>query len=342
MDSIAQFQEEHPSLESYWRSVILFGQNVASYKFALAKSLLRLAEEGKTEITLAELAVPYSQELCAHLKVAPKQVTSKSSKFLEICKQYNDGNAEYDELIATTVKLGFNNVIDAFHNVNNATLPVRFYEKDYKGGSKKIILTDELYQLANIPHSDNLIVEAESRWKLVETAWALNVNRNLLNVRYDDKSQLFYVDEQFRRKDVTSARGALDGYQKGKCFYCYDDIAIDGGQDCDVDHFFPHTLQQFMPNINFDGVWNLVLSCPQCNRGVNGKFAKVPDIKYLERLHKRNEFLISSHHLLRETIIKQTGKTEAERRFFLQSIDTKAIQFLIQRWHTEQIGEATF
>lgn len=179
MDSIAQFQEEHPSLESYWRSVILFGQNVASYKFALAKSLLQLAEEGKSEITLAELAVPYSQELCAHLKVAPKQVTSKSSKFLETCKQYNNGNVDYDALITATVKLGFNNVIDAFHNVNNAALPVLFFEKDYKGSSKKIILTDNIYELANIPHSDNLIVEAESRWNLVETAWALNVNFNL-------------------------------------------------------------------------------------------------------------------------------------------------------------------
>lgn len=39
-DKIAVFQEEHPSLESYWRSIVLFGNNVASYKFALAKSLL--------------------------------------------------------------------------------------------------------------------------------------------------------------------------------------------------------------------------------------------------------------------------------------------------------------
>ena len=42
---IAKFQEEHPSLESYWRSIILFGNNVASYKFALAKTLLEIAPE---------------------------------------------------------------------------------------------------------------------------------------------------------------------------------------------------------------------------------------------------------------------------------------------------------
>ncbi len=38
------FDEVNPSLESYWRSVILFGQNSATYKFALAKSLLELAD----------------------------------------------------------------------------------------------------------------------------------------------------------------------------------------------------------------------------------------------------------------------------------------------------------
>jgi hypothetical protein len=39
------FEEEHPSLESYWRSVVLFGNNVASYKFALAKTLVGLWED---------------------------------------------------------------------------------------------------------------------------------------------------------------------------------------------------------------------------------------------------------------------------------------------------------
>ena len=33
------FLESKPRTESIWRSVILFGRNVASYKFALGKSL---------------------------------------------------------------------------------------------------------------------------------------------------------------------------------------------------------------------------------------------------------------------------------------------------------------
>ena len=188
------------------------------------------------------------------------------------------------------------------------------------------------------------MVETEARWNLVETAWELNISRNLLNVRYDDITRFFFTDNAFRRKDITSARWALNGYQKGKCFYCYRDINVsnDTDNECDIDHFFPHTLQRYMPDVNLDGVWNLVLTCPECNRGINGKFAKVPHIKYLARLHKRNEFLINSHHPLRETIIQQTGKTEVERRIFMRDIDQRAINFLIHRWETPQIAQATF
>ena len=51
-----------------FRSVVLRGRNVASFKFALAKSILSLAEAGATSASLEELAVPFSRELCTHLQ----------------------------------------------------------------------------------------------------------------------------------------------------------------------------------------------------------------------------------------------------------------------------------
>lgn len=38
--TIESFYSRSPHIEDYWRGIILFGRNVASYKFALAKSLL--------------------------------------------------------------------------------------------------------------------------------------------------------------------------------------------------------------------------------------------------------------------------------------------------------------
>lgn len=341
--NIEIFKEENPRLESYWRSIVLFGKNVASYKFALAKSLLDLAPQTGTHISLTDLAEPFSTNICNHLTIAPKQATSKTSKFLDACKNYNDGNISHDLLIEETVRDGFNCVLDAFHIVNDKEIPIRFFEKDFSQKSKQIILTDEVFKLKETPFFDNFYKEVESRWNLVETAWELNISRNLLNVKFDDKREILFVDDKLRRKDVTSARNALNGYQKGKCFYCYDNINLNTeALLCDVDHFFPYTLQAKMQGINLNGVWNLVLACPECNRGESGKFAKVPSVKYLERLFKRNEYLISSHHPLRETLIQQTGKTPQDRAAFLKAVDKEAINFLIHRWEVSPKGEADF
>lgn len=345
MDQIIQFQEQKPTIENYWRSIILFGRNVASYKFALAKSLLELMPEEKTVITLDDLAEPFSRNLCEHIKNEPKQVTSSSSKFLDACRDYNEGMVTKEQLLETTVRLGFNNVIDAFHIVNNEALPELFFEKNYTGPNKKIILTDNMFKIKEILFNEDLYLEAEARWKLVETAWKLGLSRNLIHVNYDVSTNgLFTIDNTNRRTAVTSAKDALNGYQKGKCFYCFDDITVESGQEqtCDVDHFFPHILGSTLENANLDGVWNLVLACPRCNRGSEGKFAKVPELKYLVRLHRRNEYLISSHHPLRDTLMRQTGDREDLRRCFLQMFYNESISFLIHKWDTKAIGEEVF
>ncbi len=111
---------------------------------------------------------------------------------------------------------------------------------------------------------------------------------------------------------MTSCRDALNGYQKGKCFYCFSNVSVISGDAelSDVDHFFPHMLVQLISRFNLNGVWNLVLSCRDCNRGPRGKMARVPESRLLERLHRRNRFLIDSHHPIRETLMAQTGATE--------------------------------
>ncbi len=117
------FVNANPSREDYWRSVILFGRNVASYKFALAKSLLELADRERNFISLEELAVPFARHIAEHLKQTDKQATSASSRFLASVRQFNNGEVTHDALVKRTASLGFQNVIDAFHVVNRATNP---------------------------------------------------------------------------------------------------------------------------------------------------------------------------------------------------------------------------
>lgn len=331
---VPNFQDNDASLESQWRAIILFGKNSATYKFAFAKSLLELISLEKTSVSLQDIAPSYVQGILEHLKQNDKQGNSKSSIFLEACRNFNDQKINYEHLLNITLKHGFHNVVDAFHTVNGNIVNDVFYHKDYNGNQKNLVITDSLLSLKESQQFINFDQEVDARWNLVETAWNLEINPNLLEVKLDEElNLLFFENRMMKRKNIASARDSLNGYQKGKCFYSFQDISIKSGDDnlCAIDHFFPHVhkIQLNKNGANVNGVWNLVLSDKNIN---NDKRAKVPEIKYLERLYKRNEFYIASKHPLGETIINQTGKTPFERRMFLQEQYNLSVNLAIQKW----------
>ena len=316
-----KFYEIEPTLENYWRAIILFGRNTASYKFALAKALYDIQPANKNFIMLDELAVPFAKHLCERIKEHPKQITRDQSTFLDYLRSFNEGKISNEEMIKQPMRYGFNNVIDAFHNVHGQEVGTRFFidERKTKGG---IELTDSFFLLGEQFQYVNLQEETESRWRLVESAWENNISKNLMLVEYESKSETLLGVNSLRRVSITSARPALNGYQKGRCFYCFKDISVESGSNelADVDHFFPHMLKLCDSGKPIDGVANLVLACRDCNRGEQGKFERLPSIPLLERLYNRNEYLITSHHPLRETLIAQTGESTTKRQSYLQDV----------------------
>ncbi|WP_395313604.1 HNH endonuclease [Enterobacter sp. ECC-219] len=336
-----EFYQADPTLENYWRGVILFGRNVASYKFALASALYEVDKTGSDLITLDQLAVPFSRYLCEHMKHAPKQITSRSSQFLETCLKFNRGEITHAQLIEATVRLGFNNVIDAFHYVNQGEIDKRFF-LDERKTHNGIRLTDNFYLLGERLQYKNLAFETNARWNLVEQAWSMGISRNLAGVEFDEDNQLLFTRVNARRVDITSCRDSLNGYQKGRCFYCFKPISLVPGDAelADVDHFIPWAARHEVSNIN--GVWNLVLACRCCNRGVEGKSARIPDLRLLQRLHTRNEYFIQSKLPLHETIVQQTGLRPEARKSFLQRNWQAALDKLIHTWKPNAEGEATF
>ena len=148
------------------------------------------------------------------------------------CRSFLSDELDYLDLLKLTEQKGFVNVVDAFQNINGGEIPNPFYHKDYIGRKKEIIITDELLKLKENFHFQNFEQEVEARWNLVETAWNLNINPNLLEVKYDEKNALFFVESNLmKRKDVTSVKDALNGYQKGKCFYSFQNISINSKSD---------------------------------------------------------------------------------------------------------------
>lgn len=331
---MTKFQINDPSLESQWRAIILFGKNSATYKFAFAKSLLELVEKETTKITLDEMAIPFAKSIVEHLKKSNKQGNSNSSIFLEGCRNFINGKITQNDLYLLTEKYGFVNVVDAFQNVNGGVIPNPFYEKNYNQNRKEITITDSLLKIKELYQYRNLGQEVEARWNLVETAWNLKINPNLLEVKYDEDKSVFFIESNLmRRIDITSARDSLNGYQKGKCFYSFQDISINKNDlnICEVDHFLPHLNKQnhFKSGANINGVWNLVLADSSINLN---KKARIPEKRFLERLYNRNEFYIESKHPLAETIINQTGQTKEKRRKFLESQYNLALSFSIHQW----------
>lgn len=320
----------------------MFGRNVASYKFALGRALLDLAPTPGQLVKLEDLAVPFSANLCTHLRNADKQGTFQGSRFLDACRKANEGKISQETLVSTTVLLGFKNVIDAFHVVGSREVPERFF-LDERGLAGGIRITDAFGLLIQGKHVANLQQETEARWRLVETAWELGVARSMVAVDRDPATEtLFSLDGARRRRPITGAREALSGYQKGHCFYCFRSLSLSGPEPPDVDHFFPHSLKQGDFGGPLDGVWNLVLSCPRCNRGIGGKSDRVPTLKLLERLSTRNEFLIESHHPLRETLLAQTGGDEASRRRFLNTRHREALSLLLHEWEASEVMTPLF
>ena len=294
-----------------WRSILLFGKNTATYKFALGGALIEVTQTGSERITLEELAVPFSRRICEHLKIEDRQAVSASSQFIEACRRFNTQDIDLDELVSVTVAKGFNNVLDAFHVVGGEDVPSRFFTVE--GLTKNRVLHPD-DRLLRIETSKSAVLEGEveARWRLVETAWSIGVPAQLLDVQMDRTTEELIVSRDLdTRKSIGNAKWAFSGYQDGKCFYCnveLDTIDLVMTQT-HVDHVIPHSLGKFMTT-DVDHVWNLVNACADCNLS---KSNNMPEYGFVERVYQRNEYYIHSNHPLKDAIIRATGKTAAER-----------------------------
>jgi HNH endonuclease len=224
---VLPFQDAAPTPAGDWRHIVRFGRNVASYKFALGQALLDLAARQQTFVPLPDLAVPYAAGLCQHLQAEDRQSTSAQSQFLDACRSRNRGELDDARLAELTVRLGFANVIDAFH-VSRGGQPTqtRFFA-DERASRQGITLTDHLLELANGQQAKVLPREVDARWNLVQLSWGVGLGTRLVSFEM--------------APDKGTSRVA-------------------------VDHVLPFVLMtRGWPDGDLHQVWNLVLACYACN-----------------------------------------------------------------------------
>ena len=66
------------SIEDYWRAVILYGLNVATYKIALAKCLHTFVLENKEKVTMRELAAEFFKQYRIRLEDGMPQLDNRA------------------------------------------------------------------------------------------------------------------------------------------------------------------------------------------------------------------------------------------------------------------------
>ncbi|MEQ1448505.1 HNH endonuclease domain-containing protein [Acinetobacter lwoffii] len=339
------------SLSNNFRSIFLIGANTATYKFALAKSLLELNDQ--TFVSLDDLSPIFAKHLIEHIQTGKRQIQGKgNAKLLNALYLYTQEQISEELMLNVTRTEGFKCVLDAFHNLPKKQQASKFFEKTIQNKKQGITLTDNLFHLLAIENSGNFHNEIEGRWNLVESAWS---EESLIYVQYDTATEdLYYLKpvsnnsflHSHLRTNLTGVRKPLNGYQKGKCFYCLKAISIQSHQanTCDIDHVIPMSIQYGSTyDLQLNEIWNLVLACKECNRWDHGgKAGNLPHLQFILQLHQRNEYLIESNHPLKENIILRTGKKTEQRLDFLTKRFDFAKTIKNSSWTPKQIFDQSF
>ena len=111
--------------------------------------------------------------------------------------------------------------------------------------------------------------------KLNYYEWARFLEK--VNTDRESYKLLSEIDKSTKRNNLSYYRNILyDEFETRTCFYCGRKLDL---TKTDVDHFIPWSF------IKDDNLWNLVLSCSQCNKNKNDRLA---DNLFLMKLIDRN------------------------------------------------------
>lgn len=286
------------SAEDYWRAIILYGLNQATYKIALGKSLIALCEKDKTVFDWSELSSEFLRQYRHRLNSAnpmPQQAISSRRTVMEkVVSELQLGLLNETDAVEKVGIDAFNDVIHRFHTVLGLNdTQGKFYSVNF---GRSVTLTDDLYRIVESSKS-SLLDELNSRWSLLEGAFSIKAG----NYQLANEIRETYLLRGTERKSLTKNVPFLQGYQGNVCFYCGEEMRE---SDIHVDHVLPRQV------VHHDELWNLVLAHSLCNERKSD--ALVPR-HYMAKLSSRNENIIGSNHPWKKKLIHQLGETRQKR-----------------------------
>jgi len=283
----------------YWKSIILYGLNQATYKIALGKTLLAFALQQKTVVTWDDLATEFFDQYRQRLQVVnprPQQsIPARQTKMEQIFREYEQERISRNTAIQKTGDEAFVDVVRRFHRVgNDPSFDGKFYRYDF---GRSLTLTDAMLDVGT-SKSIEIQAELDARWSLLEGAFLSRRESSQLN---NDLREI-YLSSGYARTPLTGNIPFLQGYQGNTCFYCGEPMAPG---DTHVDHVLPRQV------VYHDEIWNLVLSHGECNLS---KSDRLVGTHYMEKLSARNENIMGSNHPWKQKIHEQLGSTPSARK----------------------------
>lgn len=282
----------------YWKGIVLYGLNNATYKIALGKTILQLAEEGHENIDWNHLSKVYLNNYIDRLAkdALPQQSNPARRTVMEqIVTALQNESINYEEAVQRVAIEAFNDVIPRFQTIgaDKSIVGERFYHFDH---GKGLYLHDAVFKI-NESDSIQLNNELDARWSLLEGAFSIaHENWELAN----DLREI-YIKKGYTRTNITHNIPFLQGYQGNVCFYCGEPMTE---KDIHVDHVLPRQV------IEHDEIWNLVLSHSICNMH---KSDALIGKHYMEKLIARNENIMGSNHPWKKKIAESLGTTSSKR-----------------------------
>jgi hypothetical protein len=277
----------------YWKGIVLYGLNAATYKMAFARCLLGYAKTGQNEVQWDHLAESFYNQYYERLERNPmpqQAIVGRLTVLERIVQEETAGRISRSQAIERVALEGFNDVVPRFQTIGRDAHIAKdiFYETDFGKGLK---LKDNLLHLGGALF-DELEKEVSARWNLLEGAFSITQSQESYALANDVRD--IYLQQGYERTPLTQNIPFLTGYQGNVCFYCGEEL----GDDIHVDHVLPRQV------INHDEVWNLVLSHEHCNLQ---KSDKLVGPHFIEKLISRNENIMGSNHPWRRKIESQLG-----------------------------------
>lgn len=282
----------------YWKGIVLYGLNQATYKIALGKTIIELTSLGKESIEWNQLSKAYLDNYIARLNKNPfpqQNNPARKTKMERIIDSLERGSIDYSTAISLVETEAFKDVIPRFQTIgtNKEIVGERFYHFDF---GKKLYLHDSTFKIVEDSEAE-LIEELDARWSLLEGAFSIVHGDWILSNSVRD----IYLENGYSRTNITGNIPFLQGYQGNICFYCGEPIEKN---DIHVDHVLP---RQF---IQHDEIWNLVLSHSICNLHKNDSLIGK---HYFEKLIARNENIMGSNHPWKKKISDALGNSNTKR-----------------------------